>query len=186
MFSRSSGSNAHAGLREPTWLCPRWAREAGGSLSTCHSSRREPTNAARAIVRISSNPKWAAPADGGQSGWICTGQDRRNSPAPPQLPAPPCPTTCPSPGSSLAACLCSSIRALRDPSPRAGGHRGGDPHSCAGAEAPRNTRVAFGQALARARSGRGWAGFPRILQGLTRSVYYLNSQCLFSTCKIDH
>lgn len=100
-------------------------------------------------------------------GWICPGQDRRNSPAPPQLPAPLRPTPCLAPGTSSAACLRSPARALGDPSPRAGGHRAGDLRSCAGAEAPRNTRVTFGQAVARARSGRGRAGFPRRLQGLT-------------------
>lgn len=31
--SRGSDSAARAGLRETTWLCPRWAHEAGGALS---------------------------------------------------------------------------------------------------------------------------------------------------------
>lgn len=48
-----------------------------------------------------------------------------------------------------------------------GGHRAGDLCSCAGAEAPCTTRVAFSQAVPRAGSNTGQAGFPGRLQGLT-------------------
>jgi len=79
------------------------------------------------------------------------------SPVPPPLPASPHPTPCLSPGASSAACLHSPARAWGDLSPQA------ERPSCWGPAAE---------------DGQGCPGDCRDL------VYYLNSECLFSSCKI--
>lgn len=166
-FGRGSDSATRAGLRETTWLCPRWGHEAGGALShaaaAIGSQRTQPALSSRS----EQTPNGQRPQVGGNWGGGFAQDRRSNSPAPPQLPAPPLPTPYLPPGTSPASPL-PKLWGIH-PHER-GGHRAGDLCSCAVTEAPDTPCVTFSQATARTGSGRGQARVPRSLQGLTTLI----------------
>lgn len=104
---------------ETSWLCPRWCTRPGERFHV----PQQPSGANK------HGPCYRPDLSKPQTGSTCRreatrdgfAQDRRrNSPALPQLPAPPCPMPCLPPGSSWAAHPHSPARAPGDLSPRAG------------------------------------------------------------------